>query len=56
MAAQRILAAKKRRPELHAKMAASPNEAAVNRLRQKIWQFGEEVRLATNAKAAKGFE
>jgi len=33
-------------------MAAAPNEAAVNRLQQKIWVFGEEVRLATNAQAA----
>ena len=49
-AARRILAAKKRWPALSAKMAAAPSEAAVNRLRQKIWLFGEEVRLATNEK------
>jgi beta-N-acetylhexosaminidase len=51
-AAQRILAAKKRWPALRGKMAPAPGEASVNRLRQKMWLFGEEVRLATNAKAA----
>ncbi|MGC2208576.1 MAG: beta-N-acetylhexosaminidase [Candidatus Korobacteraceae bacterium] len=51
-AAKRILAAKKRWPALTGKMAAAPSEAVVNRLRQKIWLFGEEVRLATNAQAA----
>jgi beta-N-acetylhexosaminidase len=51
-AAKRILAAKKRWPALTGRMAAAPNEAAVNRLQQKIWVFGEEVRLATNAQAA----
>jgi beta-N-acetylhexosaminidase len=51
-AAKRIMAAKRRWPALTARMAAAPNEAAVNRLQQKIWVFGEEVRLATNAQAA----
>jgi beta-N-acetylhexosaminidase len=51
-AAKRILAAKKRWPALTARMATAPSEAVVNRLQQKIWQFGEEVRLATNAKDA----
>jgi beta-N-acetylhexosaminidase len=55
-AAQRILAAKSRWPAMRGRMAAAPGEAAVNRLRQKIWQFGEEVRLATNAKATPAME
>jgi beta-N-acetylhexosaminidase len=49
-AAQRILAAKRRWPAQTAKMPAAPSEATVNRLRQKIWEFSEEVRLATNAR------
>jgi beta-N-acetylhexosaminidase len=52
IAAQRILMAKKRWPALTNKMAAAPNAATVNRLRQKIWSFSEEVRLTANAKAA----
>jgi beta-N-acetylhexosaminidase len=52
IAAQRILMAKKRWPALTDKMAASPNETTVNRLRQKIWSFSEEVRLTANAKTA----
>jgi beta-N-acetylhexosaminidase len=51
-AAKRILTAKKRWPAMTGKMAAAPSEAGVNRLRQKIWLFGEEVRLATNAQAS----
>jgi len=51
-AARRILAAKKRWPALTGKMAPAPGEAVMNRLQQKIWLFGEEVRLATNANAA----
>ena len=51
-AAKRILAAKKRWPALTARMAPAPGEAVMNRLQQKIWLFGEEVRLATNAQAA----
>ena len=52
MAAQRILRAKKRWPALTNTMAASPNEATVNRLRQKIWMFSEEVRLTADARTA----
>jgi hypothetical protein len=37
-------------------MAAAPGEAVVNRLQQKIWLFGEEVRLTTNAKPASARE
>jgi beta-N-acetylhexosaminidase len=55
-AARRILAAKKRWPALRGKMAAAPGEAAVNRLHQKLWVFGEEVRLTANAKAAEALE
>jgi beta-N-acetylhexosaminidase len=55
-AAKRILAAKKRWPSLTGRMAAAPSEAVVNRLQQKIWVFGEEVRLATNAQAAKALD
>ena len=56
MAAQRILAAKKRWPAVRGKMTAAPGEAVVNRLQQKIWLFGEEVRLTTNAKPASARE
>ena len=52
-AAQRILKAKTRWPGLTKKMMAAPTEAGVNRLRQKLWEFSEEVRLTTNAKVAK---
>jgi beta-N-acetylhexosaminidase len=51
-AAKRILMAKRRWPSMTQRMASAPSEAAVNRLRQKIWEFSEEVRLATNAKTA----
>jgi beta-N-acetylhexosaminidase len=51
-AAERILKAKKRWPGVSKKMTAAPREATVNRLRQKIWEFSEEVRLTVNAKAA----
>jgi beta-N-acetylhexosaminidase len=50
-AALRILKAKKRWPALTRRMAAAPSEATINRLRQKIWLFSEEVRLTTNAKS-----
>jgi beta-N-acetylhexosaminidase len=55
-AARRILTAKKRWAALTQKMAPAPGEVAVNRLRQKIWSFSEEVRLTTNALAAKAAE
>jgi beta-N-acetylhexosaminidase len=48
-AAKRILAAKKRWPALTRRMPAAPSEITVNRLRQKLWEFSEEVRLTTNA-------
>ena len=48
-AAQRILTAKRRWPALTGRMAAAPSETTVKRLRQKLWEFGEEVRLTTNA-------
>jgi beta-N-acetylhexosaminidase len=49
-AAKRILAAKKRWPAMTKRMAAAPTDATVNRLRQRLWAFGEEVRLTANAK------
>ncbi len=55
-AAKRILATKRRWPALTRRMAAAPGEATVNRLRQKIWEFSEEVRLTTNAEMAKASE
>ena len=51
-AARRILTAKKRWPALRAKMPAAPSQVAVDRLRQKLWAFDEEIRLATNERAA----
>ncbi|PSH03506.1 MAG: beta-N-acetylhexosaminidase [Acidobacteria bacterium] len=51
-AALRILTAKKRWPALTKKMATAPSETAMNRLRQKMWTFGEEVRLTANVQAA----
>ena len=51
-AARRILAVKKRWPALRAKMPGAPSEAAIDRLRQKLWIFDEELRLAANEKAA----
>jgi len=55
-AAKRILAAKRRWPALTRRMVAAPSDATVNRLRQKLWAFGEEVRLTTNALAVKALE
>ena len=52
-AAQRIMKAKTRWPGLKKKMMAAPTDAGVNRLRQKLWEFSEEVRLTTNARVAK---
>jgi beta-N-acetylhexosaminidase len=51
-AARRIMTAKKRWPALSAKMAPAPSEAVVNRLRQKLWEFEEAVRLAADQRAA----
>jgi beta-N-acetylhexosaminidase len=52
-AAARILAAKRRWPALTRRMATAPGETTVNRLREKIWEFSEELRLTTNAEVAK---
>jgi len=48
-AAQRILRAKQRWPAVTKRMAAAPTDAAVNRLRQQLWEFSEQVRLTANA-------
>jgi beta-N-acetylhexosaminidase len=52
LAARRVLSAKKRWPAMKTRFASAPGEATVNRLRQKMWLFDEELRLATNARAA----
>ncbi len=49
-AAKRILSAKRRWPALTLRMAAAPGEATVNRLRHRIWEFSEEVKMTTNAR------
>jgi beta-N-acetylhexosaminidase len=51
-AGKRILATKRRWPSMNARMVPPPSEKTVNRLQQKLWEFSEEVRLATNARAA----
>jgi beta-N-acetylhexosaminidase len=48
-AAKRILAVKRRWPALTARMAPVPSKSTVNRLRQNLWTFSEEVRLTANA-------
>jgi beta-N-acetylhexosaminidase len=48
-AAKRVLAAKRRWPALKEPMAPAPTDTTVNRLRQKLWEFEEEVRLAAVA-------
>jgi beta-N-acetylhexosaminidase len=53
LAASRILSAKKRWPAMKKRMAAAPSDATVNRLRERLWEFSEEIRLTTNAKSAK---
>jgi beta-N-acetylhexosaminidase len=47
-AAKRILAFKKRSPELKRRMSSVPTEKIISKLRRKNWMFTEEVRLATN--------
>jgi len=47
-AARRIVAYKKRSPELKRKMAPVPDDKCIDKLRRKNWEFTEEVRLATN--------
>jgi beta-N-acetylhexosaminidase len=51
-AAKRIVAYKKRSPELKRKMAPPPDEKCIDKLRRKNWLFSEEVRLATNRRMA----
>ncbi len=43
---QRVLAAKKKSRALKARMAPAPSQKTVDRLRRKIWEFGEEVRAS----------
>lgn len=51
-AAKRIIALKKRSPEVKRKMAPPPDEKCVDKLRRKNWLFTEEVRLAGNRQMA----
>ncbi len=51
-AAQRILSAKRRWPALNRRMVAAPGETTIYRLREKVWEFTEELRLTTNAEMA----
>jgi beta-N-acetylhexosaminidase len=51
-AAKRIIAYKKRSPELKRKMAPVPTDAIIDTLRRKNWTFTEEVRLAKNRQLA----
>ncbi len=51
-AAKRIIAFKKRSPELRRKMAPPPTPQTIDKLRQKNWTFTEEVRLAANRRLA----
>ena len=48
IAAKRILSFKRRSPELRRKMAPTPTDKVIDKLRRKNWLFTEEVRLATN--------
>jgi beta-N-acetylhexosaminidase len=50
-AARRILMAKHRWKAIARRMVAAPSDVTVNHLREKIWEFSEAVRLATNARA-----
>lgn len=51
-AARRILAFKKRSAAIKRKMAPTPDEKTIDKLRRKNWLFTEEVRLATNRRMA----
>jgi beta-N-acetylhexosaminidase len=51
-AAKRIIAYKKRSPEVKRKMAPPPDAKCIDKLRRKNWLFSEEVRLATNRRMA----
>lgn len=53
VAGKRILAAKKRWPELKARFAVAPSDKVVDRLCEQRWEFSEEVRLTTNARLAR---
>jgi beta-N-acetylhexosaminidase len=48
--AARVLAAKKKSRELRARIPQAPTQKTVDRLRRKIWEFDEEVRLNLLAK------
>ncbi|HYE26551.1 MAG TPA: beta-N-acetylhexosaminidase [Clostridia bacterium] len=50
-AARRILNFKRKSPEVNRRMPAAPSELAVTRLRQRIWQFSEELRATAIAEA-----
>ncbi len=49
-AAKRILAAKHRSEAMTSRFSLTPSDATVNRLRQNLWAFGEEHRLAMIAR------
>jgi beta-N-acetylhexosaminidase len=49
-AAKRILAMKRRSAAMASRFPLAPTDAAVNRLRQNLWAFGEQLRLATIAR------
>jgi beta-N-acetylhexosaminidase len=48
---QRVVTFKKKSRELRARMAPSPTQKTVDRLRRQIWELGEEVRLNALAKS-----
>src|SRR5271166_6494916 len=50
MKAKRVADFKARSPELRARMAPSPSQSKVDRLRRRVWEFTEEVR--TNSMTA----
>jgi beta-N-acetylhexosaminidase len=45
--AKRVIASKARSAEVLARFAASPSQATVEKLRRRVWEFSEEVRLST---------
>jgi beta-N-acetylhexosaminidase len=51
-AARRIVAFKKRSPEVKRRMSPPPDDKCIDKLRRKNWLFSEEVRLATNRQMA----
>jgi beta-N-acetylhexosaminidase len=46
---KRVLATKKRSQPLKVRMAPGPSHKTVDRLRRRIWEFGEEVRLGSTS-------